>query len=132
MAKRTVKPIPNVCFHGFLCEGKPVATAYSWRMGDMRPICQEHLMEDMVIHNSTSIKVKSYGELPDKAKERFLTLCCQLSPENLCCDGELPRSAVNKKLKALGTAWGRLEKAWGITVTEDEVYSWDDKQREGK
>jgi hypothetical protein len=34
---------------------------------------------------------------------------CDLSPENLTCDGELPRAEVNRRYKALGIAAQELK-----------------------
>jgi hypothetical protein len=53
----------------------------------------------------------------------FLPLCCELSPENLCCDGEASPAFVKRKLKDIRNRWAQLEKKFGVQVTEDEV--WD-------
>jgi len=61
---------------------------------------------------------------------KFLNLACQLSPENLCCDGELPTSEVNKRYRILTCQWKRLENELGRSVTENEVFQehWDNKK----
>lgn len=57
-------------------------------------------------------------------KEKFLDLACDLSPENLTCDGELPRSKVLQRLERLRREWAGLEKEIGRKVSEDEVWGW--------
>jgi hypothetical protein len=52
----------------------------------------------------------------------FNRLSNELSPENLCCDGELPPAAVRRKHKALMKEWAALEKKAGCKVSEDDVY----------
>ena len=61
-------------------------------------------------------------ELTKEYKEQFLDLACQLSPENLCCDGELPKYLVKQKYAKLMKQWKALEKKVGRPVSELEVY----------
>lgn len=44
------------------------------------------------------------------AQRIFSKIDSDLSPENLCCDGELPRAQVNKKYKMLTSAVKELVK----------------------
>lgn len=46
---------------------------------------------------------------------------CDLSPENLTCDGELPRAAVNRKLAHLNRQKQELIEELGRTPTETEL-----------
>jgi|GEM_PF-2406727 len=49
----------------------------------------------------------------------------QLSPENLCCDGELSRSAVNRKYTYLNRVFAELKahaKGQGLGIT---VETWE-------
>jgi hypothetical protein len=62
--------------------------------------------------------------LTKEIKDQFLVLANQLSPENLCCDGEAPMSYVRKRRSQLMKEWSRLERLLGRTVTENEAYSW--------
>ena len=55
--------------------------------------------------------------------EKFLSLATALSPENLCCDGELPQSQVRRRAKRLLGQWATAEREVGRKVTENEV--WD-------
>jgi len=48
---------------------------------------------------------------------------CYLSPENLTCDGELPRSVVQKKLKKLNKELKALFVEFGREV--DEMEAWN-------
>ncbi len=53
----------------------------------------------------------------------FAGLACRLSPENLCCDGEISRAEVNRRLRQIQKEWKALEKELGRVVSEDQV--WD-------
>lgn len=53
----------------------------------------------------------------------FAGLACRLSPENLCCDGEISRAEVNRRLRQIQKGWKALEKELGRVVSEDQV--WD-------
>jgi hypothetical protein len=54
----------------------------------------------------------------------FLNLACQLSPENISCDGEATAIEVERKRRTLLARWRFLEKeVVGRTVTEDEVWT---------
>jgi len=57
-----------------------------------------------------------------KMQEKFMQLSCELSPENLCCDGELSHSQVIKKLARLRKEWAVLERRVGRKVSEEEVF----------
>lgn len=54
--------------------------------------------------------------------QRFFDLTCQLSPENLHCDGEISMAAANRKYRRLMQNWRALEVAVGRQVTEAEVW----------
>jgi len=47
---------------------------------------------------------------------------CQLSPENLTCDGELPRTEVKRRAKRLGAEKTRLEKLLGRVPSMKELF----------
>lgn len=57
-------------------------------------------------------------------KERFLDLACQLSPENLSCDGELPRAEREARRRRILVEWEALEKEAGRPVPLQEAESW--------
>ena len=52
----------------------------------------------------------------------FAGLACRLSPENLCCDGEISQAEVNRRLRQINKEWKALEKELGRTVSEDQAY----------
>lgn len=62
--------------------------------------------------------------LTKELKSKFCELAGRLSPENLSCDGELSRSKVAARQKAIMREWAALEKAAGCEVTEDETWGW--------
>ena len=53
-----------------------------------------------------------------------------LSPENLCCDGELPRHLVRKKYNRLMRELNVLFNKLGRVVSETESYKWWKENRE--
>lgn len=57
-------------------------------------------------------------------KDRFLRMACDLSPENLSCDGECSRAETMRRYKAIKAKWKAAEKEAGRTVSEDEVWGW--------
>jgi len=58
-------------------------------------------------------------------KRRFLDLACQLSPENLCCDGEISMAQARRRAWGIHKKWSKLEAMVGRVVTEDEVWKWE-------
>jgi hypothetical protein len=54
-------------------------------------------------------------------------ISCDLSPENLHCDGEISRTQAMKKLRALNAEWKEVEKILGRKVSEDEVWAYQRK-----
>ncbi len=52
-----------------------------------------------------------------------------LSPENLTCDGELPRHAVHAKRVTLERQLKGLFIAHGSEVAEEEIYDWKSSQQ---
>lgn len=69
---------------------------------------------------------KPNAKLPETEEEFFNyfdRILCDLSPENLCCDGEISPSAARKKARTLHAEWKELENLFGRKVTEDEIYA---------
>jgi hypothetical protein len=64
--------------------------------------------------------------LTDEIKARFVNLTCELSPENLTCDGELSPSRVAVRRRELMNEWHSLERKIGRTVTEDQAWKWNE------
>lgn len=53
---------------------------------------------------------------------KFLGLVGELSPENLCCDGELPIRAVRARRRDIMKRWAALEKSLNVKATETDVF----------
>lgn len=60
-------------------------------------------------------------------KALFLGMACELSPENLHCDGEISRSAAAAKYREIMKRWRALETKVGQTVSEEETWAWNDE-----
>lgn len=67
----------------------------------------------------------------DAVMSDLLDIECQLSPENLSCDGEASRAQVQTRRSELMRKRGALERELGRTVTSDEVWKWGDKETGG-
>jgi hypothetical protein len=68
--------------------------------------------------------MKNIWLTPERKKElmaELLNLECQLSPENLTCDGELPRSQVQRRFQRLSTAKNKVVKELGYEPTFEEL-----------
>lgn len=53
--------------------------------------------------------------------QKFDSLICRLSPENLCCDGECSRAETNYRYRQIMKEWQVLEKQAGFPVSQEEV-----------
>jgi hypothetical protein len=71
-------------------------------------------------------------ETEDEHMDWFSDISCELSPENLHCDGEISHAAAMRKYRALKAEWKEVEKSLGRKVSEDEADSWWMKKRYGK
>ena len=53
--------------------------------------------------------------------EKFATLACRLSPENLSCDGECSPSQTRQRHVSIMSQWKKLEAQYGVKVTLEEA-----------
>ena len=68
------------------------------------------------------------GQIPktvDEIMQVFVSLTCELSPENLACDGEASGAQIKSKLGEIHGTWKELETLLGRKVTEDQVYQYE-------
>jgi hypothetical protein len=61
--------------------------------------------------------------------EAIVCVYTDLSPENLCCDGELPPSQVRVRFRELGDRLQHLFRAFGRPVSEKVAYDWSESKR---
>ena len=59
--------------------------------------------------------------LPNKTKIEIMDIFCSLSPENLCCDGEISRSQVNIRYNKLMTQLKKLYTKIGFKFDELDI-----------
>lgn len=59
--------------------------------------------------------------MTDEMFEHFFNIMIQLSPENLCCDGELTMRQVRARSRQLLHEWAALEREVGRKVTQSEI-----------
>jgi len=59
--------------------------------------------------------------MDESIRRQFDALCCRLSPENLCCDGELSRSQTQVRYRQIKKEWRALEIQVGRKVSQDEI-----------
>jgi len=62
--------------------------------------------------------------MTDNQKQKLEALVNRLSPENLCCDGEISKTQVNKRYRKIMQEWREIEKEVGRKISEDEVETW--------
>lgn len=64
------------------------------------------------------------AQLPETESEilhSLMSLSCDLSPENLHCDGELTPAQAKEKYIEIMKAWRYLELKLGRSITENEL-----------
>ena len=61
--------------------------------------------------------------MTEDIKKKFSSLACQLSPENLTCDGELSNAQVRIRYQKLTSEWAKLEREVGRAVSEEETWN---------
>ena len=54
----------------------------------------------------------------------LLSVECKLSPENLTCDGELPRAEVNRRARQLNQEKASIIAQLGYTPSDNEIYGY--------
>lgn len=65
--------------------------------------------------------IVSFEDSPEKIWACFDDLVGRLSPENLCCDGEISRSQVKRRYNQIMREWKVLEKKLGRRVDMQEA-----------
>jgi len=56
----------------------------------------------------------------------LLTVECMLSPENLTCDGGLPRAEVNRRARRFNKEKAEIIAQLGYTPTDEEIWHAND------
>lgn len=77
----------------------------------------------VMITSSVTPSAASAGAMVDQAWKNLERLACELSPENLCCDGELRGPALIAKKRRLDAQWAAQEQIIGRKVSESEVWN---------
>jgi len=67
----------------------------------------------------------SSNDMTDQQKQQFLSMACELSPENLYCDGEISSAQAQRKYQDIMKRWHKLESEVGRTVSEQEIWDWN-------
>jgi len=89
-------------------------------MSALQKYIDQHNAWEAIFNKAPIAMPKTHAE----CKPLFARLAGDLSPENLCCDGELPRAQVAIKARHLHQVWADLEVIFGRSVDEGEVWSW--------
>lgn len=78
-------------------------------------IAQKNVMANFMVARGGKVKVYDENNLSADDKAQLAdSLACDLSPENLCCDGELRGAPLRAKAKMLNDAKKELA-AMGVT-----------------
>jgi len=75
-------------------------------------------LERRLIYAQIFNKDARLPETEAELQDWFENLRCELSPENLCCDGEASASQIRNKLKEINACWAELEARLGRKVPE--------------
>lgn len=65
-------------------------------------------------------KQHKYDAIPQNLKTEFSSIVCQMSPENLSCDGEASVHYQRNRYADLLADWRVLEKKAGLSVDVDD------------
>ena len=98
------------------------------RIRSRSPVIAERIRDGKIFkmpkhYVNPSLPKTGSAKLTKKIKEEFVDLACQLSPENISCDGEISMAQVRIRRAAIMRKWGALERRINRAVTEDEVWS---------
>ncbi len=74
------------------------------------------------VHRRTSAEMIIPSLTTEQIIQRLQQIECELSPENLSCDGELSRSATQRKYSGLMREKKALESRLGRPLTNQELY----------
>lgn len=83
-----------------------------------------HYMERRLAYQKIFNPDAKMPETETELMDALTVLCGELSPENLSCDGELSRTAINQKLRDIRGEWKEIETKLGRKVSEDEAESY--------
>jgi hypothetical protein len=92
------------------------------------PISADRVRDGRAHKFPASVVAASKGSavegLTPEIKASFADLACQLSPENLSCDGECSPTEVRRRRQRILIEWRTLEARAGRTVDESDTYGW--------
>jgi hypothetical protein len=63
--------------------------------------------------------------LTQSVKDTFRTMANQLSPENLCGDGEYTNAQAKDRYKKIMVQWWKLEDQIGMKVNQEIIDQWE-------
>jgi hypothetical protein len=123
---KTYKVTPNMIAR---IQGSPEAKPAQGRQSHVSIEHDEAELARRVAHAQIFDKTARSPVTEDEIMEYLSGLECELSPENLTCDGELGGRQIQARKAAINACWRALERRLGRTVTEDDVYAWYMKRR---
>lgn len=97
---------------------------------DQNSAPQGSFLERRIARNRLFNKSARMPETEEEAMHIFVSLTCELSPENLSCDGEASAAQVKAKLREIKGAWAELEQLIGKSISEDYVWRWEQQNRQ--
>ena len=70
--------------------------------------------------------------LTTEIKKKFSDMACELSPENLCGDGEYTQAQAKDRFKKIMTRWHSLEDQIGMKVNDEIINQWEEENDDKK
>lgn len=106
--------------------GKGSFVGAGWRVpyGMMRPASEREIQQNRIFVNEPIAQPNEKEILSE-----INGIYCQLSPENLSCDGELSRNQITIRYRALQSKLQALFTKLGRTVSEGESFRWWQEER---
>jgi len=78
------------------------------------------------------LKFNEFDTVKNSILDAILQLYCNLSPESLTGDGEIPMHIVRQRSIQYTSQLKHLFNALGQNVSEEEIYEWDQQRRDYK
>ena len=70
---------------------------------------------------------KRRTRLTKEIKEQFSDMACELSPENLCGDGEYTQAQAKDRFEKIMIRWHKLEDQIGMKVNDEIINQWEEE-----
>lgn len=106
-----------------------IGTVFGVPYGMIHEFVGDPIKTDIPANIESFIIYSPFSDVENNILEAILGVYSELSPENLSCDGELPNHLIIGKSVKLKTRLKHLQLAYGMEVTESQIYKWYENKR---